>query len=268
MASSLYEHTDYKRYLLGRLPVKGAERGARQRLAQHLNCQPAYISQVLNGDAHFSLEHGALIDDFLEHTAKESRYFMLLVHLGRAGSARLRNHYLQQVEAIRADRQQVSERVQAESSISTERSYRYYSAWHYSAIHILLMIPRLREKRAIADFLKLPLAVVSEALEFLVEAGLANEQKGKYSPVVSRLHLGSQSDMIQKHHLNWRVRSMVAIDTKDPLGLHYSGPIAVSRENAEKLRTVLLQAIERMEPILAEPGEEEGYGVGIDFFRL
>lgn len=268
MSASVFDFEDYKDYLAERLPTQGAERGARARLAEKLRCQPAFVSQVLVGRNHFSLEHAAVIDDFLAHSDMESQYFMLLVHQGRAGSQSLQRYYGDQLSEIQLERAKISERVSAQPAISKEESHRYYSTWYYAAIHVLLTIPGMGDKRVIAERLGLSLVVVSEALEFLVAQGLAVENEGIFKTSSTRVHLGNDSSMIHKHHTNWRIRSLNSLDSKDPINLHYSGPISISRKNAEKLRGQILQFIESLEPMLAENTEEELYGVVFDLFKV
>ncbi len=54
----------------------------------------------------------------------------------------------------------------------------------------------------------------------------------------------------------------------DSSNFHFSGPIAVSLANAEKIKTQLLSAIEELDPLLAKPDEEELYCINLDFFRM
>ena len=50
----IYKYNDYKSYVKMALTEKG--HGSRIKFAQALNCQSAYITQVLNKDAHLSME--------------------------------------------------------------------------------------------------------------------------------------------------------------------------------------------------------------------
>jgi uncharacterized protein (TIGR02147 family) len=264
----VFDFHDYKEYLAWRIPTQGAERGNRARLAEKLKCQPAFVSQVLSGKPNFSLEHAVAIDDFLSHTEEESRYFMLLVHQGRAGTEALRRYYASQLDALKNVRAKVASRVPTKQTLSVDASHRYYSSWYYSAIHVLVLVPGFDEKKAIAERLNLPLSTVTEALSFLVQEGLIEEKAGKYSATSRRVHLTDDSSMIYKHHTNWRIRSLNALDVKDPVNLHYSGPIAISAKNAQVFRARLLTLIAELEPVLAEPNEEDLYGIALDLFRV
>jgi len=82
-------------YVFDQLAPKGSQRGERSRLALALNCQKAFISQVLADRAHFSVEHAIQIAQFLELDAHETDFFLLLVHLARSANndARSRNTF-------------------------------------------------------------------------------------------------------------------------------------------------------------------------------
>ena len=54
---TLFDYNNYKKYINERIdssPSKG--RGLKQKMAEFLNCQTAFVSQVLNKDPNFSLE--------------------------------------------------------------------------------------------------------------------------------------------------------------------------------------------------------------------
>ena len=53
-----------------------------------------------------------------------------------------------------------------------------------------------------------------------------------------------------------------------PEDLHFSSVYSLSREDAGKIRALLLNAIERAEPILRASPEEEVFGIGVDLFRI
>ena len=98
---SIYDFEEYKKYLnVKAFLMMQSERGIKSKLARHLNCQTGFISQVLNGMAHFSLEHAIKINDFVGHSEDEAHFFMLLVQLSKAGNHDLKLYYKSQMEKI------------------------------------------------------------------------------------------------------------------------------------------------------------------------
>lgn len=264
----LYEYTDYKKYLSDVLSPSGATRGSRSRLAQALKCQTGFISQVLNGRTHFSLEHTILISEFLNHDELESSFLVLLVQLGRAGSTKLENHFKMQIHAIQERRKLISQRVGQAEQLSEKDQMRYYSAWYYSAIHVLTAIPKFQNKIEISKSLKLSLQTVSNCLEFLKKIGLISEMEGTFKSTAARIHLDKDSSMINQHHSNWRIKAIQSIDECKKEDFHLSGVWSLAEKDVEQIRNLLLKTIEKSEPILRESQDEVAFGIGIDFFRL
>ena len=69
MDKNIFEFRNYKAYLdhlISSKPGKG--RGMRSSIAKALHCQTSYISQVLNEEAHFSLEQGDALNRLLDHS--------------------------------------------------------------------------------------------------------------------------------------------------------------------------------------------------------
>ncbi len=142
MIKAVYDFSDYRAYLQMALPVSGEERGSRNRFAEALNCQKGFISQVLGGSVHFSPEHAIKISRFLKHDPDEEEFFLLLVHLGRAGSHELVGFYKKKIGETLERRKQIKERIKAGSGLSESDQMLYYSTWHYTAIHMCLMVPQ------------------------------------------------------------------------------------------------------------------------------
>ena len=266
---SAFGHDGYKAYLREILPASGEGRGLRSRLAAAIGVQSAFISQVLNQKVHLSLEHALKVSQFLQHGEAESHYFMLLVEHERAGSPALRSYYASQMAAIREKRLQIAERLQVKQTLNLEDQLTYYSAWYYGAVHVLISIPELQTKAALAQHLRLELPLISEILDFLVKCGLAVDDGDHFRIGNARLHLGANSPLISKHHTNWRMRAVQALDEMSKRSnLHYSAAITLAREDVEKIRKVLLEAIERTENIYKPSKEETGYAVNLDFFAI
>lgn len=87
----IYKLNDYKSYVKDALAEKG--HGSRIKFAEGLNCQSAYITQVLNKDAHLSMEQAADASVFFNMNQDEEDYFFLMVQFGKAGTKKLRDIY-------------------------------------------------------------------------------------------------------------------------------------------------------------------------------
>ena len=264
----VFNYETYKDFLKDRLQTTGESRGIRSRLARHLNCQTSFISQALRETGNFSLEHLISIGEFLNLSEDERHFFMLLAQKDKAGSQELRRYYEKQISEIREKRSQVKERIKVEKGLSEKDHQTYYSQWYYSAVHIAVAIEGLQTKEAIIARLGLGPKVVSEVFVFLTEKGLVEEDQGFYKIGKARIHLDKNSPMIYKHHTNWRLQAIRALERQSPDDLHYSSILAISRDDALKIRDILLQALENIEPVVAPSKEEDLFSLCMDLFKI
>jgi len=266
MAPSIFESPDYKSYLT---EVGNARpRGFRKALAEATGCQTAYISQILNGHYHLSLEQAEAAARFLGFTRDETRYFVLLVESQRAGTVTLRQLLFEQLQEMRERHLVIKERIGVSTELSEQDRERYYSSWHYAAVHIAVTIPRLRTRVALGRALRIPSRKLGEVLEFLLAVGLLAKEGERFSPGPAQIHLPKDSPAIYQHHWNWRKQAMAQIHSdyaED--NVHYSSISSLSAEDAQKVRALLTQAISDAVGVIKKSPEEQLFGINVDFFR-
>lgn len=267
MSKFVFEFKEYKAYVRAQVNVGGRRAGRRSGLAKALGCQTSFVSQVLNGPGHFTLDQAALANVFLNHDREESHFFILLVSAARAGTNALREYYREQMKEILNRRSLIKNRVNVTRVIPAEHASRYYASWQYAAIHIALSIPELQTKDALRTYFRLPMRLVSETLEFLCATGLAEQRDGRFVIGQSFVHLGNDADQITKHHVNWRVRAMDALLQTKPTDLHYSVVYSVSKHDAERIRERLIGVIKANLDDVAPSKEEQLFCTCIDFFE-
>ena len=264
---TVFEYPDYKRYLLDWTEEKG--RGEKSRIAQALRCHMAYISQVLNGAADLSLEQAESLNAYLGHSDEESDFFLLLVLYGRAGTASLREYHSRKIARTLEERRNLKNRLKFKKTLPIEDQAIYFSAWYYSAIHLLLQIPEFQTKEKISFYLKLPLNQVTQVLEFLESIGLATQSHGKYKTGEVSIHLASDSPMIARHHSNWRMRTIQAIDRNDPAELHYSSVVSIAKKDAAQAHAIMTRAIEQVRTLVRESAPEDSlFCYCLDLFEV
>lgn len=265
---SVFDFEDYKLYLKNLLATSGETRGTRSKLAEKLNCNIGFVSQVLNGNSQFSLEHATLISEFLNLSEEETDFFLLLVQYERAGSEKLKSHFKRQISKIKKQRKEIKSRIKTSKDL-TEADYGiYYSNWSYSAVHMTLSITQYQSKSALKEKLNLTLKQLDTVIQFLLEKGLIIEEKGLYKTGPTRIHLTRNSPLICQHHANWRIEAMKFIPRQVESNLHYSSVMTMSVSDSEKIKNVILKALEDIEVVLKPSPNEEVFSLGIDFFKL
>ena len=264
----LFHFKDYREYLRVEFAGTGKNRGRRATLSEYLRCQTSFLSQVFTDRAHLSLEHALQTAAFLNLSELEKKYFMLLVQKGKAGSKDLASYFEEEILRIQNDRENIKERININTKLSAEDQMKYYSTWYYSAIHVLCALPNLNHSEAIAIKLKLEPAIVKESLQFLEERGFVLRKGGTYQIGATRIHLPKGSSMLPRHHSNWRIKAIEAVDHEKSNDLHYSAILGISKRDTKLFKEKLLQLLQEFETIITDSTAEVPIVLIMDLFGL
>lgn len=260
---------DYKSFILAReKQAKAFERGFRRRLAEALGCQSAFITQVLGGSAHLSLEQGFKAAGYFGLSGTAQRYFLTLIEVARAGTAELKTYFEAQLNELKSELLDLRRNVAASSDLSDAGKVIYYSHWMYAAVHILVTIPKYQAPQLLAAPLGLKEEQVREALKFLMEAGLVKMEKGRLQPGQIQLHLSRSSELIRQHHTQWRLRAIDHIARTPAKDVHYSTVSSLSVKDFEALKSKMVEWIRSYTETVRDSKEEELCAFNLDCYRL
>ncbi len=267
--ASIYDYLDYQDYLNAWIidQAKGGH-GVRRKMADHLACQSAFISQVLHKTAHLSVEHGYKLNTFLNHTQDEAEYFMQLLLYQKSGSKDLQAYFKAKIDAVQKNRLILKNRIQGAKTLSESDQARYYSAWYYGAIRLLVSIPGFESRDQIAERLRLPPRQVSLAIEFLLRTKLLTEKSGRLVQGEMHLHLENDSPLIARHHTNWRLKALEAVTAEQDSDLHYSLALTLSQKDVLKIKSKLVEFIAEVQNLVRPSAEEELCGFCLDWFKI
>ncbi len=261
----LYDFEDYKAYLRHRAE---AERGVKSALAKALNCQSAYISQVLNENAHLSLEQGDAANTFFAHSEKESQYFLLLLQQERAGTVSLKKFFANQLKMFRGEQLSYLDRKNLRDTLTQEQQAVYYSSWEYNVIHMAVAIPRLRTKGALLKAFRMSESRLNSCLEFLLESGLVHQTGDTYTCGTTENYLDRKSPFLRQLHINTRTQAIHSFDRDNLEDAHYSMVITISRKDVVKIKKLINEYLGELIETARPSKEEAIYGLTIDFFDL
>lgn len=267
-SQDLFSYQSYKNYLHDRLAASVPARGARARLAEAMGSQPAYVSSVLNGSAHFTAEQAEALNEYFGHSETEANFFLILLLWERAGTPALKGRLKAQIDKAREEKFNLKARLPAAPDLSEAGQRVYYSEWYYAAIHTLVSIPAYARPESIAEALRLDRKIVGEVLKFLVEHGLVVFARGIYRIGTARVHLSGSSPYVSRHHANWRLKGLAAIAEKRPDSLHYSSVITLSESDAVLIHEKLVGHIKEIKEIVRASPEEKLMSFNLDFFRV
>ena len=90
----------------------------------------------------------------------------------------------------------------------------------------------------------------------------------RYSIGKARIHLGADSPLIARHHINWRLQAMRALEKGERENLHYSSSVSISHEDFSKIREILVRAIESVKEVVRPSPEEKAACFAMDWFEI
>lgn len=251
MKISIFEYKDYKQFInhwIEQAPNKG--RGLKTQMAEALGCQTAFVTHVLSGDYHFSLEHAEACARWMELNENELEYLLLLVLYKRSGTKNLEKHFDRQLTLLREQQSILKKRIEIHESLTKEDQQIYYSNWMYAAIHMALLIPNYQSIEGLQKHFQLSTTKIMGVLDFLIQKGLVKQEKGYFKSIQPVLHLEMSSPLLTQHHTHWRLRAIDSMSNRTMENLHYSGVISLSKEDhewvREKLSYLLKQVIDRI----------------------
>lgn len=261
----LFDFQDYKAYLEYRAKQ---ERGLKSALAVALNCQSAYVSQILNGFAHLSLEQADLANKFFAHTEKESHYFILLIQEAKAGTKSLKEYFQNQLKQFKEEQLSYLKRKDIPDSLVAEDQAVYYSTWEYNVIHMAVTIPGLRTKSALMKAFKIPETKLNRYIEFLVSKGLIKQKGSEYFPGSTENYLARNSPFVRQLHLNTRALALQSLDRDSLEDAHYSVVVTLSKKDVIALKKRINEYIAEIVEIAQKSKEEHIFALSLDYFDI
>lgn len=266
---NIYQFESYKVFLQSYFSQEG-KRGDKTKLAEHLNCQTSFISQVLTGDkTHFSLEHINQICQYLKLDLAQTDYLILLCSHERAGTKELKEYFYNKIIDTKNEYQKISSKIlKRGKTLTNEQKATYYGHWAYMAIHMIVSIPEFATAEKIKKYFYLPEEFVKEVLDFLINAELIEREHNQYRIGKTRIHLESTSPFVRAMHTNWRQKAIESLVKKAELDLHYSSVLVLSHGDALKIKHLILDLIKEKEKILLPSPEEQLVVFNLDFFEI
>lgn len=261
---TIFDFPNYKDYLAER----ANERGSRAAWADAMGCQRGYVTSVLNGSAHLSLEQAESLARFLGFDEAEFDFFLILVQKDRAGTPQLKKHFQDKINQILKTRSELRGRYKESQILSLEQKMVFYSSWYIPAVHLCVSVG-IVEREEIGAKLGIPVTKVNEAFQFLQSTGfIVDGPHGKPRAEFIETFL-SDPRLITRHHLNWRIRALQAVEANLSTDIHFSSVFSVAKEDYEKVRTVILESVDRFNKTVAMTKDEKKVACfTVDLFDL
>ena len=121
---------------------------------------------------------------------------------------------------------------------------------------------------AIADHLKLDRPLIAKVVEFLLKHKLIIQEQGRMNMGPQVTHVGHDSPFVNRHHTNWRLKSLQAMENITDLDLYYTGPMALSENAAKEIRKLLVDLVEKSTKKAANSDSEVLRCLNLDWFGV
>lgn len=265
---NVFEFKSYKPYILAHLDaLPNLGRGQRKHLADAVGCQTPFITHVLNGDYHFSLEQAEAATRWMGLSESEAAFFLLLVMRDRSGSSPLTMFLTRQIDERLERELSIKKKVKITKSLDLEAQVTYYSHWLYAAVHMALLIPELRTIAALERHFSVPSVQLLSVLNFLSEHKLIESSKNAYRVLQPMLHLPRGSKVLSLHHTQWRLKAIEASQLNESTNMHYSVVMSLSQGAYDQIRAKLARFIEEVADTVKPSADEKLACLCLDLFE-
>lgn len=269
MSKSVFVFTNYKEFLRSWVksrPNNG--RGELRRLAKALRVHSTLISQVVNGARDPSLEQAVELADIIGLTSNAKKYFLRLVQFAKAGSKKLQDTILEEINDLRIKEQDIATKFSGKNELNESAKAIFYSEWTYSAIRLITDLNSIKNTEQISKALNLPLSLVKDRLDFLISCGLCVQDSAGVKLGTAITHLPKLSKLIGLHHRNWRLKAMERIPTLTPKELMFTAPLSISNSDGQKVQNLILDFIENLKKITESSKADEIRVINIDWIKI
>lgn len=267
---NLFESTDYREFL--EAFVKSQPRGGhgyKLKMAEALRVHPTLITQVLKGRKSFSTEQAYALAQFMGITDLEKDYFLTLIEYDRAGSVALKKFIESKLLKLRQENEKIKNRVPVYATMSEADQALFYSQWYYSALRLSCGLGEKVTAGTLAQDFDLPAELVEKILQFLMSRGLVIEKEDKtLDRGPQNTFLPSDSPLISRHHMNWRMKAMERHPRMKQDELAFSAPLTLAESEIPEIKKMCLDFIQEVSKKVSKSPAEKLTCINIDWFRV
>ncbi|MGZ3775220.1 MAG: TIGR02147 family protein [Pseudobdellovibrionaceae bacterium] len=265
----IFDFKDYKDFVnhtIEAMPKKGY--GTYRKIAHHLNINSVMVSQIFKGDRHLTSEQAHNLSEFFGLNDLATDYFILLVQIQRAATHTYKDRLEKKLAGLRIKSRDLKTRLPKDKELSDEAKATFYSRWYYSGIRLATSVENLQTPDQLASRLNLSISQINQIIQFLIENGLCIQEGNRIKMGPRRTHIGADSVLVGRHHLNWRMKAMTKIDNIEKDELFYTGPMALSHEMVDEVRKELIRLIERVTEKVVDSKSETLACLNLDWFKI
>ncbi len=265
----IFDFTSYREYLEQWIAQQGAHsHGQKGKISRALSISSSLLSQILKGEKSLTQDHASDLCDYLGLSEYEADYLHAMVEWDRAGSMRYRSKVKKKMDAMKAASLKISKRVTQNKELTDEQKSVYYSTYLYTAVRNLTAIADLQTSSQIALYLGVDESIIHKTIKFLIDNGFCIPTSSggvTYGP--RSLHVDQDSPFVNKHHQNWRLQGLRAMENRRGEDLFFTSPMSLSEKDVHVIRKMIPNFIQEVAKIVGPSDSEKAMCLNIDWFK-
>jgi hypothetical protein len=265
---SVFDFKSYKEFLNILLHGPNSVRGLQTRLAKHLNCQSAYLYQVIKGKAELTEDQAYGVTTFFEMTSLERRYFLCQVSSSKAHTPELKKYLQDQALQLKAEQTDLAISADAKSAKIENAALDYYFSQSLpSLLHILTSSSQFQTEEALSRRLKIPRSLTIHHLQKLSDFGFIEKRNDRWIFKSASLHFPESSSHSLSQHLIRRSQVMNSLLHREKEDSHFCSLFTLDQESYLKLKKVFSDFVSKSQKLIHSGGTDEAYVLVADLFK-
>lgn len=266
--NQIYKFQDVRLYLekwISSKPSKGF--GEKSNIARALNVSPSFITSFMKEEVPLSSDQAFKLAQYLNLEELEKDYFLALIELDKALEVGLKKYLQSKLSRIKNEALKIANLVKHNGELPVNYDV-YFSSWLYAFSHILVLSKDYNSPAKVSKKLNIELSTIEDVFSFLEESSLVEKTDDGYIAHFTKFHLPQSQEILRKHHLNLRLHAIRKIESDFKKDLHYSSVVSMKQEDAEKVRSILSQAIKESKEAISQSDNEQFFCFNLDFYRF
>lgn len=263
----IFSFEDYREFLrayIESLPKRGW--GFARKASEAMGLQAAHFSLALSGEKDFTLEQVLKLGEFLNFNELESEYLVEMVQFSRAGTAKLKEHFLNRIRRLQKLGLKVENHMVDKKAMSPEEKMEFYSNYLYSAIRIFSSLGDGKTFNEIENYFHVPPLFLKNILEFLVSHDLCFQKGDRYFVGSQKTWAEKGTSFYFKHSTNWRLQGIQKLELNRKNDLFVTSPMSISIEDAKIIREQIVSFVREFSDRVKKSEAQELLCLNIDFF--
>lgn len=264
----IFNFDNYRDYISWQKEQNVDIRGYQSKLAEAAGCQRSVFSQILSGKHDLNMEQGSRLADYWKLTENEAEYFICLILRDRSSDTGLNKRWNKKLKTLREENEVLENRYRPTSQINLDSASTFYSSYIWALVYTALSIPQYKSISELSKRLCIDKETIRETLSGLQEMGLIEKKSNRWETTNNHIFLPKNSPMISMHHSNWQTKALNDTQLRKKESLHYSGVMAISNSDFQKIKRILIRSIDKQREITESSREEDLFCLVLDFFRV